>query len=120
MLPTVISLAISAAISIFGGITYDKFGIGFLIAIHVAIFASVYSVVANAVYIWSGLNGKLKAAGASVDMGFALFLIGVSISSAKKEVLSINYLNPLNFGSDAKEKGVENLTLFQGVRDGYG
>lgn len=121
LLPTVISLAISAAISIFGGITYDKFGIGFLIAIHVAIFASVYSVVANAGYIWSGLNGKLKAAGASVGhMGFALFLIGVLISSAKKEVLSINYLNPLNFGSDAKEKGVENLTLFQGVKTDMG
>ena len=45
---------------------YDKKGPGFLIALYVALFATVYTVVANAVYIKAGLNGKLKAAGGSM------------------------------------------------------
>ncbi|HRQ90434.1 MAG TPA: cytochrome c assembly protein, partial [Bacteroidia bacterium] len=65
-IPLAISLLLSAAISVFGGIEYRTFGPGFLAAIHLAIFASVFALVANAGYIWSGLSGKLKAAGASV------------------------------------------------------
>src|SRR6476469_2735099 len=41
-LPTLIALAISVCISIFGNIDYDSKGIGFLAAIHVAIFGAVY------------------------------------------------------------------------------
>lgn len=120
LVPTLISLAISAAISLFGKINYEKFGTGFLVAIHVAIFAAVYSIVANTGYIWAGLNGRLKAAGASVaHVGFGMFLVGVLISSSKKQTLSINTFNPLNFG-EAKEKGVDNLTLFQGLKTDMG
>lgn len=118
---TIASVLIALSISLFGNINYDKYGIGFLIAIHLGIFATVYSVIANASYIWAGLGGKLKAAGASVaHFGFGLFLLGVLISSAKKEVLSINTLNPLNFGTETKEKGVENLTMFQGIKTDMG
>ena len=121
LVPTILSLAIAAAISVFGDIEYDKFGAGFLAAIHLALFAGVFSVVANAGYIWSGLNGKLKAAGASVGhVGFGMMLVGILISASKKEVLSINRLNPLNFGPDNKEKGTENQTLFKGVRTDMG
>ena len=121
LIPTVIALLISAAISVFGDIDYDKFGAGFLAAIHLALFAGVYSVVANSGYVWAGLNGKLKAAGASVGhVGFGLMLVGILISSAKKEVISINRLNPLNFGPDNKEKGTEKQTLFKGVRTDMG
>ena len=119
--PTLLALAIAFCISYFGDIHYDTYGIGFLAAIHLAIFAAVYSIVANTGYIWVGLRGKLKAAGASVaHVGFGMMLLGMLISSSKKEVLSINYLNPLNFGPDAKEKGVENLTLYQGVKTDMG
>lgn len=119
--PTLIAVAASALASAFGNIHYDKYGIGFLIAIHLAVFAGIYSAVANAAYIWLGLRGKLKAAGASVaHFGFAIMLVGILISSAKKEVLSVNTLNPVNFGPDAKEKGEENLTLFQGIRTDMG
>ncbi len=70
-LPTLIAFLLSAAISIWGGIEYDKKGPGFLIAIHVGIFAAVYAVIANASYISLGLRGKIKAAGASVaHIGF--------------------------------------------------
>ena len=120
-LPTLVALIITLAISFFGNIDYDEYGLGFLGAIHLAVFAAVYTVVSNAAYIWSGLNGKLKMAGASVaHVGFGMMLVGILIASAKKEVLSINKLNPLNFGPDQKEKGVENLTMFQGIRTDMG
>lgn len=119
--PSVVSLIISLAISVFGNIDFNKFGLGFLAAIHIGIFAGVYAVIANANYIWAGLRGKLKAAGASVaHVGFGMMLVGILISSSKKEVLSINRLNPLNFGTESKEKGFENLTLFQGIRTDMG
>jgi cytochrome c-type biogenesis protein CcmF len=121
MFPTILSVAIAIAVSLFGNINYDKYGLGFLIAIHLGIFSTIYAVVANTTYIWAGLNGKLKAAGASVaHLGFGLFLLGAFISSSKQEVLSINKVNPLNFGPDSKQKGEENLTLFQGIKTDMG
>ncbi|KAA6744468.1 cytochrome c assembly protein, partial [Salmonella enterica subsp. enterica serovar Cerro] len=106
----------------------DKKGPGFLFAIHLAIFAAVYAVVANASYIFLGLKGKLKAAGASVaHVGFGLVLVGILISSAKKTVLSWNTtgVTPLR-QEDAKERGnpagnpAENITLFKGVATDMG
>lgn len=119
--PTLAALLISVCVSYFGDIEYDTYGIGFLAAIHLALFAAVYTITANFAYIWAGLRGKLKAAGASVaHVGFGMMLLGMLISSAKKEVLSMNFVNPLNFGADAKEKGVENLTLYQGIKTDMG
>jgi cytochrome c-type biogenesis protein CcmF len=121
MIPTLVALVISGCISAFGGINYDNYGIGFLAAIHLALFAAIYAITANTGYIWAGLRGKIKVAGASIaHIGFGMMLLGMLISSAKKEVLSINYTNPLNFGPEAKEKGVENLTLYQGVKTDMG
>ncbi len=121
LIPTILAVVISLAISLFGQIEYNKFGPGFLAAIHLALFGGVYATVANAGYIWIGLKGKFKAAGASVGhVGFGLFLVGILISSSKKEVLSMNRLNPLNFGPDNKEKGLENQTLFKGIRTDMG
>ncbi|WP_207513091.1 cytochrome c biogenesis protein CcsA [Longitalea luteola] len=118
---TVISVLVSASISYFGNINYNKYGLGFLAAIHLALFASVYAVIANTAYIFIGLNGKLKAAGASVaHLGFGLMLVGILISSSKKEVVSVNTFNPLNFGPDRPKEGFENLTLFRGVKTDMG
>ncbi|MCS3797561.1 cytochrome c biogenesis protein CcsA [Niastella sp. OAS944] len=118
---TVVSLLVSVSISYFGHINYDKYGIGFLAAIHLALFAAVYAVIANAAYIYTGLNGKWKAAGGSVaHFGFALMLVGILISSSKKEVLSVNTFNPLNFGPERPKEGFENLTLFRGVKTDMG
>jgi cytochrome c-type biogenesis protein CcmF len=117
IIPTVIALLAGIAISIWGGIDYDKYGMGFLIAIHLAIFSNVYAVIANAAYIRIGLKGRLKAAGGSVaHIGFGMMVAGMLISSSKTETLSMNFINPLNFGPDAKQKGVENMTLYQGVK----
>lgn len=127
-IPTLIALLISIAISVFGNINFRKEGIGFLASIHVAIFAAVYAVVANAAYIWKGLNGKVKAAGASIaHVGFGLVLVGILISSSKKTVLSWNTtgVTPLQ-AADPKDKGnaagdpAENITLFKSVATDMG
>jgi cytochrome c-type biogenesis protein CcmF len=119
-IPTLVAVIISLLISFFGHISYDKKGYGFLYAIHLAIFASVYAVVANASYVWLGLKGKLKAAGASVaHVGFGLVLVGILISSSKKTVLSWNTTGITPLTADPKAKGnaagdpAENITLFK-------
>ena len=121
MVPTIIAVLLSAAISIWGGIEYSKKGIGFLIAIHLAVFAAVYSIVANASYIWLVMKGRVRAAGASVaHVGFALVLLGILISSSKKSVLSYNTtgMSPLKIGD--KESPLENITLVKGVSTDMG
>ncbi len=120
--PTVVSLIISLLISIFGGINFDKYGPGFLAAIHLALFGAVYSVVSNALYIWSVLNGKLKAAGAAVaHVGFGMMLLGILISSSKKEVLSYNTTGiNIRFDPRSKEKSLENITLVKSVETDMG
>lgn len=121
-LPTIIALAISALISTFGEINYDTYGAGYLAAIHLALFAAVYTVVANFMYIWSGLNGKLKAAGASVaHLGFGLMLVGILISSSKKEVLSFNTTGiNIKFDPSTKQKSIENITLIKNIQTDMG
>jgi cytochrome c-type biogenesis protein CcmF len=98
-------------------------GAGFLGAAYVALFAAIYSVVANAAYIWSGLNGKLKAAGGSIaHLGFALMIAGILISSSNKQVISSSSANGINLqisGKDPMTKKtdnpLDNLTLIRQV-----
>jgi cytochrome c-type biogenesis protein CcmF len=121
LIPFVLSLAISLSISFFGDINFYKHGSGFLGAIHLALFAAVYGVTANSSYIWLGLKGKLKVAGASVaHIGFGLMLLGMIISSAKKDVLSKNNGILLPFDPKTKEKPTENLTLIRGLKTDMG
>jgi cytochrome c-type biogenesis protein CcmF len=119
-LPVIISALISLTISIFGKINYDKYGIGYLGAIHLALFASVYAVVANIAYIFLSLKGKLKAAGGSIaHIGFGLVLVAILITSSKKEIISVNRTGLAMPGlTDAKgrpDNGLENITLIMGV-----
>jgi cytochrome c-type biogenesis protein CcmF len=121
LLPFILSLIFSISISVFGNINFYKHGTGFLAAIHLAIFAAVYSIVANTSYIWLGLKGKLKVAGASVaHIGFGLMLLGMIISSAKRDVLSKNNGILLPFDPKTKEDPAENLTLIKGLRTDMG
>ncbi len=120
-LPTLIAVVCSGLISAFGNIDYTEKGIGYLVAIHVAIFASVYGIVANASYVWIVLKGKLKVAGPSVaHIGFALFLFGVLISSSKKEVLSENTTGINLFQKTKDQDPAENITLFKGIKTDMG
>jgi cytochrome c-type biogenesis protein CcmF len=121
LIPTIVSLAIALLISFFGHVNYDKHGLGFLVAIHLAIFSSVYAIIGNAGYIWLGLKGKISAAGASVaHIGFGLMLLGILISSGKKEILSWNKTGIAVFQKTKAEDPAENTTLFKGIATDMG
>jgi len=121
--PTLIAAVITTLLAIFYPLTYYKGGAGFLGAVYVAFFASIYSVVANAAYIWSGLNGKLKAAGGSIaHLGFALMIAGILVSSSNKQIISSSSANGINLqisGKDPMTKQadnpMDNLTLIRQV-----
>lgn len=122
-LPTLVAASITVLLAVFYPLSYYKMGAGFLGAAYAALFAAIYSVIANATYIWTGLNGKLKAAGGSVaHLGFALMLAGILISSSNKEVISNSRANGINLqisGKDPMTKEadnpLENLTLIRQV-----
>ncbi|MCH5599044.1 cytochrome c biogenesis protein CcsA [Niabella ginsengisoli] len=117
LVPTIISAVVATFILIVVKINYDVHGMGFLINIWLALVATVYATIANAAYIWVGLKGKLKNSGGSVaHFGFGLMLVGMILSSSKKEILSWNTSGiAVPFGEDSKEKTGENLTLVKGV-----
>jgi cytochrome c-type biogenesis protein CcmF len=116
LVPTVIAVIATLCISLFGGVHYDKHGAGFLFAIHLAIFSSVYAIVSNASYVWIGAKGKLRSAGASIaHVGFGMVLLGVLISASKKTVLSNNTTGIAVFKQEkGGEDPRENITLFKG------
>jgi cytochrome c-type biogenesis protein CcmF len=121
-LPTLIAAILTAVLVAIYPITYYKHGAGFLGAIYVALFAGIYSIVANGMYIWTVMKGKVLAGGASIaHAGFALMIVGMLISSGNKEVISKSMVNGINMpaGEDpmTKEKDDprENLTLIRDV-----
>ena len=121
--PTVIAAIITVLLAVFYPLTYYKMGAGFLGAVYVALFATIYAVIANGMYIWSGLNGKLKAAGGSVaHLGFALMIAGILISSSNKKIISSSSANGINLPISGKDpltrqtdNPLENLTLIRQV-----
>lgn len=87
--PIVLSLILASLIVIFGNIDYIAHGIGFLIALDLLIYCSVFAVIANGAYMITALRGKMKNAGASVaHVGFGLMLLGIVISTAKQKAIS--------------------------------
>lgn len=87
--PTVAAGVITALLIAFYPLQYEKKGPGFLVALYIALFATIYAVLANAVYIRTGLNGKLKAAGGSIaHLGFGLMIAGMIISAGNKKIIS--------------------------------
>jgi len=117
-LPFFISIVISGLILAFGNVNYDKYGIGFLVFVWTAIACSVFAMIANLAYLWVGIKGKLRQSGPSVaHFGFGMMLLGILISSSKKEVLSYNTSGifvPL--GENSKEIPGENMTLIKGIK----
>lgn len=119
--PVIIGVLAGTAIVIFGDVNYRQKTAGYMVAVWVAVVAAVYSVIANASYIWTGVKSFRRAGGAIAHTGFALMLTGILISSSKKEVLSYNTSGiPVFFGRDSKENPGENLTLVRGVRSDMG
>ena len=122
-LPTVVASVIMVLLVIFYPFTYYKQGAGFLGAMYVAAFAVIYSLVANAFYIWTVQKGKIMKAGSPVaHAGFMLMLIGILISAGNKKVISSSTVNGITLPSSGKDpmtKEVdnprENLTLLREV-----
>lgn len=115
VIPTIIAAVIATLILTFGNVNYQKETYGFMAAIWIAVACSVFTVVANAAYIWLGLKGKLKLSGGSIShFGFGLVLLGILISSSKKEVLS-NNINGIPAPLGDNENPRENLTLVKGL-----
>ncbi|MEP6627084.1 MAG: cytochrome c biogenesis protein CcsA, partial [Ginsengibacter sp.] len=122
VLPFSIAVVISVLLAIFYPIEFTKKGPGFLVAIYLALFATIFSVVANAAYLKTVLKGNLKAGGAAIaHLGFALMIAGMLISSGNKQVISDNRTTGLFIPFDkdptgrSTENPLENLTLLKGV-----
>jgi len=117
--PTMVSLIIATLVLVFGKINYREHGLGFLGAIWFALVCGIYSIIANTAYVWIGMKGKLKLSGGSIShLGFGLLLVGILISSSKKEVLSWNTSGIfVQLGEKNKITGEpgENLTLVKGL-----
>ncbi len=121
--PTFVAAIITTLLVIFYPITFYKHGAGFLGAIYVALFATIYAFIANSFYIWTGIKGNLKNAGAAIaHAGFALMLVGMLISGSNKEVISSSRANGINLPSVGKDPLTkqtddprENLTLLRQI-----
>jgi cytochrome c-type biogenesis protein CcmF len=122
LLPLVIGTIAGIAIVYFGDVDYREKTAGYMVAIWIALVAAVFSLVANASYLFTGLKGSMKRAGGAIShVGFATLLIGILISSSKKEVLSYNTTGIfMDFGKDSKEKSGENLTLIKNIKTDMG
>lgn len=115
-IPLAITFLIGGAILAFGDVNYSRKGIGFQATIWVAVFCAVYAIVANAAYIWLGVKGKLRLSGGSIThVGFGMVLLGILITSSKKEILS-NNVNGIPAPLGPKEDPRENLTLVQDLK----
>jgi cytochrome c-type biogenesis protein CcmF len=122
VVPALVSVVIGGLIIWLGDVNYTEKGAGYLAAVWLAVIAAVYAAIANAAYIWTGFKGNLRRSGGAIaHLGFALMLVGILISSAKKEVLSFNTSGIfINFGEGSKEQSGENLTLVKGMRNDMG
>lgn len=78
------------------------------------IFASVFSILANARILGDGFKFKTKLAGSAVaHIGFALMLLGALISASSSEVISINTTG-FGYGKEFDEKANrENILLWK-------
>lgn len=120
--PLAIALGTTILLALFYPLEYTEKGPGFLIAIYLALFASIFSLIANAFYLKTVLKWNLKAGGAAIShLGFAMLIGGMLISSGNKKVISDNSKTGLMipFSKDptgrSNENPMENLTLLKEV-----
>jgi cytochrome c-type biogenesis protein CcmF len=122
-IPTIIAAVLMAILVFIFPLTYYKSGYGYLAAIYVATFTTLYAVVANAMYIWSVQKGKLLKAGSPIaHAGFMLMIFGMLLSSANKKIISSSSTNGITLPTSGKDPMTkqeddprENLTLLRKV-----
>ncbi len=79
------------------------------------LFAGVFGIITNSILLVPFLRGKIKLAGASVaHIGFGLLLIGVLVSSANKQVISLNESGQAINPDFNNKENVENIYLERG------
>ena len=122
LIPTLVSIAATAALVFFYPFQFYKHGAGFLGAIYVASFAAIYAVISNSYYIFSVLKGKMLFAGGSIShAGFTLMILGMLISSSNKEVISSSTANGITLPGSTdpmtkkEDDPKENLTLIRTI-----
>ena len=121
-IPAIIAIVITILLSVMLPITYTKKGYGFLGAIYLALFAGIFSFIANLNYIRAVLKGNLKSAGSAIaHAGFAIMITGMLISSGNRKVITDNRRTGLFVPFDKDPTGrqtedpLENLTLVRNV-----
>ena len=122
-IPTVVAAVLMAILVFVFPLTYYKSGNGYLAAIYAATFATLYSVVANAMYIWNVQKGKVLKAGSPIaHTGFMLMIFGMLLSSANKKIISSSSTNGITLPTSGKDPMTkqaddprENLTLLRKV-----
>lgn len=109
--PLGLSLLASLVYIFAGEVSYDRKGPVFQGSIWVAVILSIFTIIANASYIFIGIKGKFKHAGGSIaHVGFGMVLLGILISSSNKEIIS-NNINGIPAPLGEGENPRENLTL---------
>ncbi len=114
LVPIVISLLIAITFLITTGITYDKQGDVFKWLIGVALAASIFTVIANGMYITQVVKNKVTNWGSSLGhVGFGLLLVGILISASNQKILSRSMPAVNVFNTESKEDPRENLLVFK-------
>lgn len=121
-IPTGIAAVLMLIISFAYPLQFHKQGAGFLAALYIASFASLYAMVANLFYLFTVQKAKLYSIGGSVShAGFALMLFGMILSSSNKEVISSSMANGITMPSSVdpmtrqQDDPRENLTLLRNI-----
>lgn len=101
---------------------YAEKGRGFQFAIWLAFICAIFTVLANVFYLFRKGIRNLRLTGSVLShAGFGLLIAGILLSSAGKQVLSLNHSNmPSSLRENGREKPGENLTLFKDVRTAMG
>ena len=121
VVPVIITVGLGLTITFLGGIQYEKKGPVFQFALYTGVYAALFAIVANAGYIWTGIKGKLRLAGASVaHVGFGLVLLGILISASNRKTLSNNLTGISPLKATDKENSFENTTLIKGLETDMG
>lgn len=109
-----ITLGIAIVITVLGMLLF-KLSFADSVLLIVFLFASTFAIVGNSWFIYKALKFKWKLSGASIaHIGFGLMMVGVLVSSAKKQVISQN--TKYFYGENFNEKdNRENILLMKDV-----
>lgn len=104
-----ILLGVSVLLAV-GGIFLFKISNALLV---ILMLAAIYAIVANTAYLILYVKSHIKLSGASIaHIGFGFMLLGVLVSSAKKQVITADFDGKMgNFNPEARK---ENMLLLKG------